>query len=258
MKINRISEHTWKILIPIHCIFILSVTYVCFSKFQISYLLSFFTGWILICGYGIAIGYHRYLSHRSFKINLFFEYLLAYLGCLGGQGSPVFWVGLHMGTHHPHSDTKKDVHSPIHGIFQSYMGWQIFLTSHATPLKPAAHMINNPYYKFLHKNYYTVFWLTLFLLFFISPVHAIYGLAFPIIISIHQENLINCLCHIPILGYRNFSTNDSSTNVPVLGLFCFGQGWHNNHHAHPKSATFSHAWYEIDITTPLIYLIKKN
>src|SRR5581483_11613516 len=48
-------------------------------------------------------------------------------------------------------------------------------------------------------------------------------------------------------GSRRFPTGDTSKNSFWVALLTFGEGWHNNHHAHPQSARHGLAWYEVDI-----------
>jgi stearoyl-CoA desaturase (delta-9 desaturase) len=49
-------------------------------------------------------------------------------------------------------------------------------------------------------------------------------------------------------GGRRFETRDDSRNLWWVAILSFGEGWHNNHHAHPTSAAHGLAWYEIDLT----------
>jgi stearoyl-CoA desaturase (delta-9 desaturase) len=49
-------------------------------------------------------------------------------------------------------------------------------------------------------------------------------------------------------GSRRFATTDDSRNNWWVALITFGEGWHNNHHAHPTSARHGLAWYELDIS----------
>jgi stearoyl-CoA desaturase (delta-9 desaturase) len=49
-------------------------------------------------------------------------------------------------------------------------------------------------------------------------------------------------------GYQSYSTNDRSTNCWWVALLSFGEGWHNNHHAFPRSAAHGLRWWELDLT----------
>lgn len=216
-------------------------------------------GWILISGFGVAIGFHRLISHSAFETYPVLRNLLAYLGSLGAQGSPVFWASLHNGLHHPFSDTDRDLHSPVHGKFNSYIGWQIYLKPEAIPFRIGARLIREPFLKFLHKNYDRIFWGTALVVALISWKAALFGLMLPGMISIHQENMIDLFCHLPGAGYRNHNTKDRSVNVFLLGYFAFGQGWHNNHHARPGDYNFGgDRWWELDPCAAIVPLISKK
>jgi fatty-acid desaturase len=255
---KKISSHIFKLTLPLHLLFAGGIALCIYqNQFSWNYLLITLASWILISGYGISIGFHRLLSHRSFKTHPLVEKILSLLGCFGAQGSPIFWVSVHQGSHHTKCDTDQDLHSPIRGFWHSYMGWQIFLVKTDIPFKAGFHLYKDPFQKFLHSHYYKLIWFTTLALTLVNPAWSFYGLIAPMVISVHQENIINSFCHTPRFGYRNFNTSDQSVNNILLGLLFFGQGWHNNHHAHPKAPTFSHRWFEIDLTRPMIALIRK-
>ena len=62
----------------------------------------------------------------------------------------------------------------------------------------------------------------------------------------HITWAINSVTH--VWGYRNYETDEDSRNNLVVGLISNGEGWHNNHHADPRSARHGHRWWEIDNT----------
>jgi fatty-acid desaturase len=251
-----LSAHFKKIIIPVHLFALLAVILLVTGYVGVEVLWATLVGWILISGFGIAIGFHRLISHSSFETYPVIRNILAYLGTMGAQGSPVFWASLHNGLHHPFSDTEKDLHSPIHGKFNAYIGWQINLRPELVPFRVGARLIREPFLKFLHKNYNSVFWGSVVLMALISWPLALFGLLLPACISTHQENLIDLFCHLPSAGYRNHSTKDRSVNVYLLGYFAFGQGWHNNHHARPNHYNFGgDRWWEFDICSVLVPLI---
>ena len=57
--------------------------------------------------------------------------------------------------------------------------------------------------------------------------------------------VVNSATH--LWGSRRYETRDDSTNNWWVALLTFGEGWHNNHHAHPVSARHGLAWYEFDM-----------
>ncbi|KAF9620850.1 hypothetical protein IFM89_015091 [Coptis chinensis] len=77
----------------------------------------------ILCGlFWVTLCYHRGLSHGSFKLPKYLEYLFAYFGMLALQGDPIFWVSTHR-YHHKFTDTEADPHSPVEGFWFSHMGW---------------------------------------------------------------------------------------------------------------------------------------
>jgi fatty-acid desaturase len=72
---------------------------------------------------------------------------------------------------------------------------------------------------------------------------------------LHTTWLVNSATH--SWGTRRFITKDLSTNSWWVALLTFGEGWHNNHHAHPVSAQHGLRWYEIDMNWYGIWALKK-
>ncbi len=72
--------------------------------------------------------------------------------------------------------------------------------------------------------------------------------------SWHTTFAVNSVTH--VWGYRNYETHDSSTNHWLVALLTGGEGWHNNHHAHPVSAAHGHKWWEFDPTYLNIRLLQ--
>jgi stearoyl-CoA desaturase (delta-9 desaturase) len=65
---------------------------------------------------------------------------------------------------------------------------------------------------------------------------------------------VNSLTH--VFGYRTYATNEDSRNNWLVAILAMGEGWHNNHHHDPASASVQHKWWEIDITYYVILLLK--
>jgi stearoyl-CoA desaturase (delta-9 desaturase) len=243
------SQHVKSITIPIHILFVLSITTMIVLDDWI-WLWSSVFFWTLFSGLGIAVGYHRIISHNAIAIPLWKRKVLSILGMFGCQGSPIFWVALHRGYHHNGTDTIKDFHSPIHGRWSAYMGWIFKLAPTDVNLKYAIELLRDPFQVFIHKHHDKIIWITLLAVGLMSWQIALYGFVIAMTIAQHQENLVDLYGHTPSAGYRNFELKDLSTNVPILGVFAWGQGWHNNHHKNPKSFDFgssiSGKWWEYD------------
>jgi stearoyl-CoA desaturase (delta-9 desaturase) len=249
------NKHLLKLSIPMHVLLILGIVLV---EFNALYFLGIFILWTLIGGFGVAVGYHRYFAHKSFKTYGIIEKLMAYFGLLSCDGSLPFWVALHRGAHHRYADTDKDPHSPTKGKWYSYMLWQADISQDTVNLMSARDLMKNDFVMFLHNHQYKIFWITFFILLIFSWQFAL-GVFVPAsLLSHHQDNLVNVLGHINgPTSYRNFNTNDNSVNEVITGLLFWGHGWHNNHHHNASSSDFGGVnWWEFDtchrIIIPLI------
>lgn len=212
-------------------------------------MLSLFVYFLTGC-LGITITFHRYLSHKSFKMSKPMEYLLSIFGALGGTGSPLGWVAVHK-NHHKYSDREGDPHSP-----RQY-GWRILFSTYKFEFDKwqVRHLICDPFHLALH-NYYHL-WIILWAgtLWFISAKLLIFGFIIPVTIQLWASNLSNWGNH--LFGYRNFATPEYSTNTWWLAAITWGEGWHNNHHRYPNRWNFRHKWWEIDISSWVIRLLKR-
>jgi stearoyl-CoA desaturase (delta-9 desaturase) len=83
----------------------------------------------------------------------------------------------------------------------------------------------------------------------------LWGVAVRVVVGLHATWLVNSATH--MWGRRRFATGDDSRNNWWVALLTFGEGWHNNHHAHPTSARHGLAWYEFDPTWITIRLLKR-
>ncbi len=72
-----------------------------------------------------------------------------------------------------------------------------------------------------------------------------------------SPQLVNSVCHLKTQGYRLFETRDESRNVWWVAILSCGEGWHNNHHAVPRSARHGMAWWEFDVTWLSILFYEK-
>ena len=73
----------------------------------------------------------------------------------------------------------------------------------------------------------------------------LWGIFFRTVLGLHATWLVNSATH--MWGSQRFLTGDTSKNSFWVAILTFGEGWHNNHHAHPQSARHGLAWYEIDL-----------
>lgn len=257
-KFATLPVHIRKVFLPAHCLAVAALAALPFVSPQVLWMTLL--GWILFSGCGIAVGYHRLFSHRAFKVSRPVEIFLLVCGAFGSQGSSIFWAALHRGYHHPHADTERDIHSPIHGKLHAYMGWIFKIRPDSVSMKYAIDLLRDPAHVWVHKNYVRLLWIPVCASALVSWEISLYFFALPMVIAVHQENLVDLLCHTRNpFGYRNHDTRDNSVNNVVLGLFAWGQGWHNNHHKRPADFNFGgDRWYEFDPCRLIIPLIRKR
>lgn len=198
---------------------------------------------------GIGMSYHRLLTHRSYKTTKFIEYFLTVCGTLALEGGPIFWVATHR-VHHQKSDHEGDPHTPREGGWWAHMGWIVTgqgLHHDASILaKYAPDLCKDRFHVWLS----TWHWLSnvvvgLILLAVGGWPYVLWGIFFRTVVGLHTTWAVNSATH--MWGSRRFETRDDSTNNWWVALLTFGEGWHNNHHAHPTSARHGLAWYELDL-----------
>jgi fatty-acid desaturase len=208
----------------------------------------------LITGFGITIGYHRLLTHRSFQTSRVLEYFFSVLGSLANQGGPLQWVAVHR-VHHQHSDAEGDPHSPRDGVWWAHLLWWM---PHVPALDEPRHyeryvadLVRDPVHRFLQR-YHILVPLTLAgLLYWLGELWGgvgvswvVWGMFVRTALLYHATWLVNSATH--LWGYRTYRTRDQSTNLWWVALLSLGEGWHNNHHAFPRSARHGLRWWELD------------
>lgn len=254
---KKFSENIIKVTLPSHLLGVAAFIYL-FQTDEWYRLLWAFPFWVVFSGLGIAIGYHRLLSHSSFKTSVFIKRFLAVCGIFAGQGSPVFWVATHRSLHHPFSDQKGDPHSPRDGFFHAYIGWQLFFDRSNFNPRHAVDILRDTFLKTISAHYHKIYWTGIILVFLIDWRIGLGSLTPALILSYHQENIVNLFCHLKSLGYRNYETPDDSRNIWILGLLFWGQALHNNHHRYPKRWNYAMRWWELDLCMLIIPLISKD
>ena len=213
--------------------------------------------WMAI-GWGIGMGYHRLLTHRSYELPKPLEYLFAICGTLTLQGGPISWVATHR-LHHQHSDKDADPHSPREGGWWAHVGWIILGAANHNKTRRmsryAPDLAKDRFYVLLNNYHYVpLIVLGLILLAAGGLPMMLWGVCVRVVIGLHATWLVNSAAH--MWGRRRFSTPDDSRNNWWVALLTFGEGWHNNHHAHPTSARHGLRWYEIDLTWMQIWFLQ--
>ena len=209
-------------------------------------------------GLGISLGYHRLHTHRSYQVPRALEYLFAICGALTFEGGPIFWVATHR-IHHQKSDQHGDPHSPRDGAWWAHVGWILWgdAKHNNTRLmaKYAPDLAKDPFYVWLNNYHWVPNVVLAALLFAIGGLPMmLWGSFLRVVIGLHATWLVNSATH--MWGSRRFATRDDSRNNWWVALITFGEGWHNNHHAHPTSARHGLTWYELDLSWLQIKLMK--
>ena len=218
----------------------------------------------VITAFGITIGYHRMLTHRSFQTSKPVEYLFAAFGSMAVQGPVLSWVADHR-KHHAHTDVEGDPHSPhvghgdgIRGVFaglvHAHVGWLLSTQGRADWKRYARDLYEDRGMRFISRHFVFFALLSLALpalLGFVltgTLLGALTGLLWGGLVRIffvhHITWSVNSVCH--FLGSRRFETDDHSTNVAWLAVPSLGEAWHHNHHAFPRSAKHGLKRFELD------------
>ncbi|KAG6590286.1 Palmitoyl-monogalactosyldiacylglycerol delta-7 desaturase, chloroplastic, partial [Cucurbita argyrosperma subsp. sororia] len=227
------GKEEWAKIDKQKAIFIFLMHVLCiFAPFQvnsralrIALALHFITGF-----FGITLSYHRNLSHRSFKLPKWLEYLFALCGAHTLLGDPINWVGMHR-YHHQVADTEKDPQRTPRREF--------------VKRDNVGDLENQSFYKFIHKTYLLHPIGLAILLYVVGGMpFLVWGMGVRTVLVLHQSLMVNTICH--RFGKRQWKTNDSSRNNGLMSLISFGEGWHNNHHAFPYSARHGFEWWQVD------------
>jgi stearoyl-CoA desaturase (delta-9 desaturase) len=220
----------------------------------------------VVAGLGITVGYHRLLTHRAFQTHKWVEYAFAIVGGLAVQGRVIDWVADHR-KHHAHTDEEGDPHSPhagqgsglrgaLRGLYHAHIGWLFSEHGRARPSKYARDLYEDPGMRRIHRSFHWIVLATFALPFLMglaltqswhgALTALLWGGLVRVTLEHHVTWSINSVCH--FFGRRRFATDDHSTNVFWLALPSFGESWHHNHHAFPRSAFHGLRPWEIDLS----------
>jgi stearoyl-CoA desaturase (delta-9 desaturase) len=224
----------------------------------------------LLTAAGVTVGYHRLLTHRSFRTHKATEYLFAAVGSMAVQGSVIAWVADHR-KHHAHTDVEGDPHSPhvghgdgvgsvLRGLWHAHTGWLLSEHGRADWKKYAPDLYEDPGMRLINRRFVSLVILGLAIpaiagyLLTGSLIGAATGLLWGGLVRVffvhHVTWSVNSICH--FLGTRRFEVDDHSTNVFWLALPSLGESWHHNHHTFPRSAEHGLRRWELDPSAVLI------
>ncbi|CAN1168146.1 Palmitoyl-monogalactosyldiacylglycerol delta-7 desaturase, chloroplastic [Linum perenne] len=207
--------------------------------------------------FGITLSFHRHLSHRSFRIPKWLEYLFAYCGVHALQGNPIDWVSTHR-YHHQFCDSERDPHSPLEGFWFSHVTW-LFDTNSVSQRCGGKNNVGDlesqPFYQFMRVTYILHPLALALLLYSLGGFSfLVWGMGVRVIWVYHITWLVNSACH--VWGTQDWNTGDLSMNNWHAGGLAFGEGWHNNHHAFEYSARHGLKWWQIDMTWYAIRILQ--
>jgi stearoyl-CoA desaturase (delta-9 desaturase) len=229
----------------------------------------------LLTATGITVGYHRLLTHRSFRTHKPTEYLFATLGSMAVQGSVIAWVADHR-KHHAHTDVEGDPHSPhvghgdgmsgvLRGLWHAHTGWLLSEHGRADWKKYAPDLYEDPGMRLINRRFVSLVFVGLAIpalagyLLTGTLLGAATGLLWGGLVRVffvhHVTWSVNSVCH--FLGSRRFEVEDQSTNVFWLALPSLGESWHHNHHAFPRSAVHGLRRWELDPSAVLIAAMER-
>jgi len=198
---------------------------------------------------GIGMGYHRLLTHRGYKCPKWVEYVLTTCATLALEGGPIFWVATHR-VHHQLTDKPGDPHSPRDGGFWAHMGWiltgKTFHNNNTELLAYVPDLRKDKFHVWISEYHWVpMVVLGVILLALGGWKFVFWGVFLRTVILLHSTWFVNSATH--MWGSKRFDTDDDSRNLWWVAYLSFGEGWHNNHHAHPQSARHGLAWYEFDM-----------
>jgi stearoyl-CoA desaturase (delta-9 desaturase) len=208
--------------------------------------------WVL-CGvlyvtrmFCITAGYHRYFSHRTYKMGRVAQFVMAFGGTTAVQKGPLWWASHHR-AHHRFTDLDDDVHSPRDGFWWSHVGWILSTKYKETDLDGIKDFAAYPELRLLERFNWVGPWALGIACFAIGGWGGLFiGFFLSTVLLWHATFLVNSLAH--IIGRRRYATPDTSRNSLFIALVTGGEGWHNNHHYLPSSVRQGFTWWEFDPT----------
>jgi stearoyl-CoA desaturase (delta-9 desaturase) len=206
--------------------------------------------------FAITAGFHRYFSHRAYRLSRVPQFLLAFLGQTSAQKGVLWWASNHR-HHHKYSDRPEDIHSPVqNGFWWSHIGWILSGLYDETDYSRIPDLAKFPELRWLDRNQYAatmIYAAALYAAF--GWTGLVYGYFLSTVLLWHGTFTINSLMH--LFGRRVFPTSDQSRNSMIFALITMGEGWHNNHHFYPSSAAQGFTWWQVDMSFSLLWLGEK-
>jgi stearoyl-CoA desaturase (delta-9 desaturase) len=216
--------------------------------------LAWLVGMYLPIALGVTAGFHRMLTHRSFRAHPVVRFMLLVFGSMAVEGSALSWAADHL-RHHALSDQEGDPHSPTEGLWHAHLGW-LFTSDRADPRVYCKPLLKDPVVVFVDRTFLLWVGLSLAIPFFFGGWQALlWGGLVRMFFVHHITWSVNSVCH--TFGRRDYETTDRSHNNWAVGLLALGEGWHNNHHAFPRSAIHGLDRWQLDVSAWLILALER-
>ncbi|MBU8897125.1 acyl-CoA desaturase [Corallococcus sp. H22C18031201] len=248
---------------------------VCWKRWVTPTDLAIFSVTYVLSGLGIAIGYHRLLTHRAFKTHKSIQYLFAVLGSTAAQGPVIEWVTDHR-KHHSCADQEGDPHSPhfnfgaglgdrLRGFWYAHVGWLVKTQGEAQRTLFSRDLLEDRGMRFIDSAFPALVFLSIVIPGAVGYLVTgtwqgglgglFWGGLIRIVLLHHVTFCINSVCH--VVGTKRFETQDEARNVFWLVLPTLGDAWHHNHHAFPRSASHGLQWWEVDPSAMVIHAMRR-
>jgi len=225
-------------------------------------------------GLGITVGYHRLFTHRSFEAGPLLRVTLAVLGAMTLQGPLTQWVTDHR-KHHARSDVHGDPHSPhlsgggligtVRGLAHAHVGWLFSTKGMERGAAYGGDLYADPTIRLVDRCYLLWVVCSLGLPFLagwavggrlaLGLEAMVWGGPVRIFAFEHATFAVNSVCH--TFGRRPYDAGDESRNNWVVAVLTFGEGWHNNHHAFPRSARHGLERHQLDASWLVIRTLER-
>lgn len=261
------GDIVWTYVIAIGAVHLIALTAVLPWLFSWSGLISMLVG-VHVFGWGINLCYHRLLAHKSAKVPKWLEHTFVVFALCCMQDTPGKWVATHR-YHHKHSDETADPHTPLVAFLWAHVGW-LLIRNRATQnvgtyRRFARDVLEDPFYLalelssawiWIYLGHAAIFFGAGFGIGWLFDGSVAAGVQFGLSLLVwgvfvrtvavwHITWSVNSLTH--LFGYSNYDNGDHSKNNWLVGIVAAGEGWHNNHHHDPASASNQHRWWEIDV-----------
>jgi stearoyl-CoA desaturase (delta-9 desaturase) len=203
-------------------------------------------GTFTIRGFFITGGYHRYFSHKSYRLNRFWQFVFAFGGTTASQKGPLWWAAHHR-NHHRFSDTERDIHSPKRGFWWSHVGWILCDKYNGVEVDQIRDLVKYPELRFINRRDWIGPWALGVCCFLIGGWSGLLiGFFASTVLLWHVTFMVNSVAH--VFGRRAYDTTDTSRNSVLVAIATGGEGWHNNHHRYPWAARQGFRWWQVDPT----------